>query len=242
MSLRVGIISQARMTSTRLPGKVLKTINRKTLLQYHIERLNVVENAEICVATTVNQSDDLIVNYCEINNIKYYRGSEQDVLSRYYKCALENKYDVIIRVTSDCPLIDGELVQLGLRKYLSETSENIYVSNSIKRTFARGFDFEIFSFNLLEKAHFEAVDYSDREHVTPFVKNKIPNIKKIDILNSVDNSHLRITVDELDDFNLIKELIEKYSAEVKNYNEIESILLCNKYLIELNQHIEQKKV
>ncbi|QDK43251.1 acylneuraminate cytidylyltransferase [Bacteriovorax stolpii] len=242
MALKIGIISQARMTSTRLPGKVLKKVKDKTLLEYHVERLKKAGDAELCIATTVNETDDSIVQFCQENHIKFYRGSEEDVLSRYYECALANKYDVVVRVTSDCPLVDGELIKKGLEAYQREPFVNKYVSNSIQRTFARGFDFEIFSFDLLEQAYKNATEYSDREHVTPFIKNKILDIKKIDILNKQDNSNLRITVDEPDDFNLVQELILNYSAATKGYEEIESILLNNKHLIALNQHIEQKKV
>src|ERR1017187_8832445 len=105
---RIGIISQARMTSTRLPGKILLEAKGKPMLSYHIDRLK-RSGLPIYIATTINKTDEPVVQFAKTHTIPFYRGSEDHVLSRYYECALENKLDVIIRVTSDCPLIDGNL-------------------------------------------------------------------------------------------------------------------------------------
>ena len=104
-SLNIGIITQARMTSTRLPGKVLRQINGRSLLDYHIERLKLT-GFEIIIATTANETDNPIIEFCNKSNIKSSRGSEHNVLSRFYTAAVENNLDIIVRVTSDCPLID----------------------------------------------------------------------------------------------------------------------------------------
>ncbi len=230
------------MTSTRLPGKIFKEINRKSLLAYHIERLQKT-GFDICIATTTNSDDDVVCEYANNNNIKLYRGSEHNVLSRFYEAALKYKFDIIVRVTSDCPLIDPHLIRNAVEKYLQFNNQNMYISNGIERTFARGFDFEIFSFKALEDAYKNASDESDIEHVTPYIwKNKSGLIQFYYVKQSENHSNFRITVDTQEDFNLIKELIEKYNADNLSYNEIESILINHSELVKINSHIEQKKV
>lgn len=230
------------MTSTRLPGKIFKEINRKSLLAYHIERLQKT-GFDICIATTTNLDDDIVCEYANNNNIKLYRGSERNVLSRFYEAALKYKFDIIVRVTSDCPLIDPHLIRNAVEKYLQFNNQNMYISNGIERTFARGFDFEIFSFKALEDAYKNASDESDLEHVTPYIwKNKSGLVQFYYVKQNENHSNFRITVDTQEDFNLIKELIEKYNADNLSYNEIESILINHSELVKINSHIEQKKV
>ena len=148
MCKKVGIIIQARMGSSRLPGKILLDASGKPMLQYLIDKLNKIECVKI-IATTDKVQDDEIVQYANNNNVLYFRGSESNVLSRYYECAKFFGIDIIVRITSDCPLIDENLLNESIRFYLNNNNENCYLSNSIKRTFPRGFDFEIFSFKLL---------------------------------------------------------------------------------------------
>lgn len=238
----IGIITQARMTSTRLPGKILKEVNHKSLLQYHIDRL-LQTGFEVIIATTTNNTDDPVCEFAEKQKIKYHRGSEDNVLSRFYEAAKKFDLDVIIRVTSDCPLIDPHLIRNSVEKYLQFNNQNLYMSNGTERTFARGFDFEIFSFQLLEEAFKNATDKSDQEHVTPYIwKNRSGKVELYPVKQTIDNSRFRITVDTADDFELIKTLIEKYNADQLSYNEIEKILAENPALVSLNAHIEQKKV
>jgi spore coat polysaccharide biosynthesis protein SpsF len=238
----IGIITQARMTSTRLPGKILKEVNHKSLLQYHVDRL-LQTGFEVIIATTINNTDDPVCEFAEKQKIKYHRGSEDNVLSRFYEAAKEFDLDVIIRVTSDCPLIDPHLIRNSVEKYLQFNNQNLYMSNGTERTFARGFDFEIFSFQLLEEAFKNATDKSDQEHVTPYIwKNRSGKVEIYPVKQTMDNSRFRITVDTADDFELIKTLIEKYNADQLSYNEIEKILAENPALVSLNAHIEQKKV
>jgi spore coat polysaccharide biosynthesis protein SpsF len=238
----IGIITQARMTSTRLPGKILKEVKNKTLLDYHIDRLKQT-GLDIAIATTTNATDDVICSFSEERKLKFHRGSENNVLSRYYETALKYKFDIVIRVTSDCPLIDPHLIRNGVEKYMQLNNPNLYISNGIERTFARGFDFEILSFQLLEDAYLSATEDADLEHVTPYIwKNRSGKVEFYHVKQNVNNGGLRITVDTADDFELIKTLIEKYNAETLSYNEIENILLQHPELVALNEHIEQKKV
>lgn len=242
MQTRTGIITQARMTSTRLPGKILKVVNNKTLLHYHIERLQKT-GLPVVIATTTNKTDDAVQEFAENQQLACYRGSENNVLSRFREAALQNKLDIIIRVTSDCPLIDPHLIRTGLEKYIQLNNPSLYLSNTLERSFSRGFDFEIFSFSLLEDAFKNARDESDLEHVTPYIwKNKSGNVERYPIRQLENNSNFRITVDTAEDFELIKQLIEKYHADQLSYNEIELILHRHPELVAINKEIEQKKI
>jgi spore coat polysaccharide biosynthesis protein SpsF len=239
---RVGIITQARTTSTRLPRKVLLEVNGKTVLEHHLDRLK-NSGYNIFVATTVNQTDDAIASLCEDQGIFYYRGSEQDVLSRFYECAKKYHLEVIVRVTSDCPLIDGKLIKEGVDKYLS-SPENSYVSNCIERTYPRGLDFEIFNFKALENAYKNEHEASEREHVTPFIRNPQKNtgVQLVHIKRAHDASGYRLTLDEKDDWILIQKMMIEYHAEEKDAEALIKILQDNKALNLINAHIEQKKV
>lgn len=240
---KIGIITQARTTSTRLPRKVLLSINEKTVLEYHLDRLK-LSGYPVFVATTINQTDDDIVKLCDAQTVPCYRGSEHDVLSRFYECAKKFKLDVVVRVTSDCPLIDGGLIKDGVHKFLSSQNSNTYVSNCIARTYPRGFDYEVFSFDSLEKAFINGTETVEREHVTPFIRNVLKNtgVNLIDMKRVPDASQYRLTLDESDDWILIKKLIEEFQADQKNADEIIRILESNVKLSQINAHIEQKKI
>ncbi len=234
---KAGIISQVRMTSTRLPGKVLLPIGQQPLLKYHIHRL-AQSGFPVILATTTNLTDDVIADFAKAENLPFYRGDENNVLSRYYFAVLDNQLDIIVRVTSDCPLIDGKLVGEAIEKYRQADNNNLYLSNAIERTFPRGFDFEIFSFTLLKEAFEKANTSFQLEHVTPYIKE---HAQHQHILLPQDFSNFRITVDTPEDFELIKILIEKYEAAKLNHLEIIGVLQKHPELVKINAHIEQKK-
>lgn len=238
----IGIITQARMTSSRLPGKIFKEIQGKKLLQYHTDRLK-RSGFDIVIATTINESDDCICNFSKEQEINFFRGDENNVLSRFYEAAHQFKLDVIVRVTSDCPLIDPHLIRNSVEKYVRLNNQKLYMSNVIDRTFARGFDFEIFSFELLQDAFNHATKQPELEHVTPYIReNRSGKVELYNIKQSVNNSNLRITVDTADDFELVRQLIEKHDVSSLPYNEIETLLQSHPELIAINSHIEQKKL
>lgn len=240
--MRTGIITQARMTSTRLPGKVLMNIAEKPMLYYHVKRA-AWSGIPLYVATTVNKEDDCLVDFCQEHEINCFRGSEHNVLERYYLCATENKLDVIVRVTSDCPLIDGYMIQEAVSRYIKRDDPQLYLSNYLTRCFPRGFDFEIFSFSLLKEAYENAFKESHREHVTPYINQNISgNVRFEHFTREKDASKYRITVDTEDDFILMKELIENYGCAKKNAEEIITVLEANPHLYKINAHIVQKKV
>ncbi|MEM7036045.1 MAG: glycosyltransferase family protein [Bacteroidota bacterium] len=240
--MKAAIISQARMTSTRLPGKVMIRVQGVPLLKYHLKRLKSA-NLPIFLATTHNDTDDVLARYAKDNGIECFRGDEHDVLGRFYDCASIFGIDVIVRVTSDCPLIDGNLIRTHVKKYLSSYSPNTYMSNSLKRTFPRGFDFEIFSFKMLQEAYENAKTEAEREHVTPyFYATARDKFKMREIVMPVDKSDYRLTLDTTDDLDLLRRLIEGFEAERMNYKDIIRVLDENPELSEINAHVEQKEV
>jgi len=223
MTSKTAIITQVRTTSTRLPRKVLKKVNTKTILEYHIERLQWSE-LPIIVATTTNREDDIIVEICNKYCIDLFRGDELNVLSRYYLAAKQYNISTVIRVTSDCPLIDGKLIASALTCF----NNCDYLSNTITRTYPKGLDFEIFSFWVLEDAFKNAKSSFEKEHVTPYICNNVNNTFRLkSYLNTSNESHFRITLDTTDDFILIKELIEKFKCDNLNYQRILEILRNN---------------
>ncbi len=243
--MNITAIIQARMTSTRLPGKVLKTVLGKPLLEYQIERVkrsNFIN--EIVIATTTNESDDLIVELCKKIEIKYYRGSEEDVLSRYYEAAMENHSDIIIRLTSDCPIIDTNVMDQVIQNYIEYQDQYDYVSNTLIRSYPRGMDTEAFSFKTLEQAYKNANKSYEREHVTPYIYQHPELFRIKTIKNKTDYSQHRWTVDTPEDFELIKRIIEALYPINPTFTMNNIIELLNKNLdwIKINAHIEQKKI
>ncbi|MDD3731785.1 MAG: NTP transferase domain-containing protein, partial [candidate division Zixibacteria bacterium] len=165
--MKTVIIVQARMGSTRLPGKIMKEILGQPLLFYQLERLRKVTTADdILVATTVGGKDDIIVDFCLKQRAKYYRGSEEDVLARYYEAARESGAEVIVRVTSDCPLIDAAVIDRVIRTYKENIDKDDYVANTLVRSYPRGMDCEVFPFAVLADIHERTFEPVDREHVT----------------------------------------------------------------------------
>ena len=207
--MRVVIIDQARMQSTRLPGKILKQVMGKSLLEYQIERLCRVKRADdIVIATTIGEAEQPIVDLCEKLGVSFFRGSEEDVLSRYYQAALLQNADVVVRVTSDCPIIDPGVVDQIIAFYLDQLPQFDYVSNCRERSFPRGMDTEVFSFKALEEAHRLATEKEHREHVTPFISLSPERYRLGHVAHDRDESRHRWTVDVEEDFELMRRIIE----------------------------------
>ncbi|MDP2690678.1 MAG: glycosyltransferase family protein [Deltaproteobacteria bacterium] len=238
------MIIQARMTSTRLPGKVLKEVLGRPLLGYQIERLRRVKAADgVVVATTANEADGPIADLCARLSVPVFRGSEEDVLSRYYFAAREHGAETVVRLTSDCPLIDPAVVDRVIGFYIERRPDFDYVSNCLQRTYPRGMDTEVFSFKALEQAFNEAVERHDREHVTPFVYSRPRRFALANVAHGEDLSRYRWTVDTPEDFELIRLVIETLYP-VKPGFAMEDVLALfekDKSLFLINAHVEQKK-
>ncbi|MBC7949303.1 MAG: glycosyltransferase family protein [Chitinophagaceae bacterium] len=239
------IIVQARMTSSRLPGKVLMTVLNKSLLEYQIERLRRVKLAdEIVIATTDNGSEKPIVDLCERLTVTCFRGSEDDVLARYHGAAQASQADVVVRVTSDCPIIDPLVIDKVIQFYLDHCGHYDYVSNALIRSYPRGMDTEVFSFQALDEAFREATRQPDREHVTPFICTQPQRYRLADVTYHEDYSNHRWTVDTPADFELIRRIIGTLYPVNPKFSLEDSLALLEKFpdWARINANVEQKKL
>ncbi|MCC2545233.1 glycosyltransferase family protein [Hymenobacter sp. BT175] len=231
------------MGSTRLPGKVLLAAGGATMLEHHVQRLR-QSSFPIFLATTALPIDDVLAEFALVHGLPCYRGSEADVLSRYYEAARQFGLGTIVRVTSDCPLIDGELVGAAVGRFLNNADAWEYRSNSIVRSYPRGFDFEIFSFEALREAYEQARLPYEREHVTPYLKSNPAMAGRLRIEDEVyaegDFSRFRITLDTPEDFELIRRLMEEHKAQHLSHPQIINLLNQHPELVAINAHIEQK--
>ncbi|MCK4542952.1 MAG: glycosyltransferase family protein [Spirochaetales bacterium] len=207
----IAAIIQARMGSTRLPGKVLKEVNGKPLLMYQVERVRESKLLDkVIVATSALPKDDVITDFCERNNIDCFRGSENDVLSRYYECAKKYKADIIVRLTADCPLLDPMVIDRVISMFQKEKAD--YAANTAppKTTrFPNGSDVEVFSIHALERAFIECKDLHDREHVTFYFWRYDNNFKTIQMSQGVDWSKYRFTVDYPEDLEVVEYIFQE---------------------------------
>lgn len=235
-------IIQARTGSTRLPNKILLPLSGKPMLLRVIDR--VLESKHInniVVATTTEPNDEKIVKLLKSYNPKVTvtRGSEKDVLDRYYQAAKESNADIIVRVTSDNPLIDPDIIDKVIEEFLSDSSLN-FVSNNIKKhTYPRGLDVEVISFKTLEKLWRTTTESIDREHVTIHIKRFPDKFKWKSVENNEDLSSFRWTVDEKEDYELMKSLYEKLKPGFR-MKDVLQILKENPILLTINKNVEHK--
>ncbi len=243
--MKVVAIIQSRMGSTRLPGKILKEVLGKSLLEYQLERVAMCKLVdEIVVATTTQPADRVISKLCMDLKVACTRGSENDVLSRYYEAALKYDADVVVRLTSDCPVIDYSVLDQLISHYIHHIESVDYASNILDRTYPRGLDAEVFSMKVLRIAHLEAVEPAHREHVTLYINQNPFKFKLSGIKNLENLSHYRLTVDTPEDFELIKRILTNIYPKNKEFllKDIIHVLRENPDWVQLNAHIEQKKI
>lgn len=239
------IIDQARMTSTRLPGKVMKEVLGKPLLEYQIERLKRANEAdELVIATTTNNTDQPIVELCERLGVAYYCGSEEDIISRYYEAATEFGADVVVRVTSDCPLIDPAVVDKVIKHYKDNWDKYDYVSNTLTRTYPRGMDTEVFSYKVLQEVYYNAQEQPEREHVTPYICWHPERYKLDNVSHHENQSHHRWTVDTPEDFELIKLILQDLYPVSNKFTWLDVLNLLNEHpeWVQINASVTQKEI
>ena len=239
MEIKTILITQARVGSTRLPRKVLKEIEGQSLLKIHLNRLIKCKKvSEIIVATTINDEDSIIYDKAIEWGFSASRGSESDVLDRFYQAVKDKRADWIVRVTSDCPLIDPKLVDSVID--FVQKNDKDYGANILVEHFPDGQDIEVFKFSALKKAWENAKLQSEREHVTPYLRNN-SDVKGGVIFNAInfpcdyDYSKIRMTVDEPRDFELIKILINKLGVD-KSWKDYTNYIIENK-LDKINDQI-----
>lgn len=212
----IGAIIQARMGSTRLPGKVLKKVGEKPLLLHMIERVRKSKKLDkIIVATSVLEKDDVIEDFCKENNVDCFRGSESDVLKRYYECAKNYNLDTVVRLTADCPLIDFCMIDKCLEEFNTNIELSYYANTcpADASMYPNGSDVEVFSFNALEKANTLEISPEGREHVTYYMCREKEFFKTGILKNSHDWSGYRYTVDNLEDFEVISFLFDEINKK-----------------------------
>jgi spore coat polysaccharide biosynthesis protein SpsF (cytidylyltransferase family) len=234
----IGIIIQARINSTRLPKKVIKKIEGKTILEHVILRLKKVKRGTLIIlATTNKKEDDVLEKIAQKCKVAVYRGSEADVLDRFYQAAKLFNIDPIVRITADCPLIDPKIVEKVIKFYIGGNYD--YVSNTHPVSYPDGQDVEVFSFKTLKKTWEKATSDFDREHVVDYIL-KNPNIFKMgNVANNKDISSIRITLDEKEDMALIKKIYKELYAKNQFFGMREMLQLFKQKpeLIKINQHI-----
>lgn len=236
----IGCIVQARVGSSRLPRKVMKLIDGKNpVIHYVLKQLEYSKFLkQIVVATTNNPNDDQIVDYLEKNNHMFFRGDEKDVLDRFYLCSKKFSFSIIVRITSDNPLIDPSIVDTMIEEF--EKHHYDYMTNSIPRTFPFGTEVEIFTFNALENAWKNAKNETEREHVTPYFYNNPEKFKIKKIESSYNMSGLRWTLDEYSDFILIQNIIKKIKKSPILLDDILELHQKEPQLFKINENVKHK--
>lgn len=242
--MSIPVIVQARMASTRLPGKVLRSVAGRPLLSYLVDRLQRVRLADmLLIATTVSDTDLPIVDFCTQHQLPVFRGSEEDVLQRYREAAESVEAHAVVRVTADCPVIDPAIVDNAIQLFLNARDAD-YVSNTIERTYPRGMDVEVFTFDALREADAMAVRAHEREHVTPFIYQHTERYTLKHLTQDSPDEDWRWTVDTPEDFCLIAKMIEELGGHTGRFNlsEMRAFMLRRPELAALNGHIRQKEL
>ena len=229
-------IIQARMGSTRLPGKVLEKIGDLTMLEIIYRRLEKSKTLDkIVISTSTEKEDNVIENICKKNSFSFFRGSSNNVLDRFYQTAQEMNADSILRITADCPLVDFELVDKAYEIFQEKSYD--YLSNTIEPTYPDGYDIEIFTFEALKESYLHAKDEFDLEHVTPYIlRNK--QFTKYSLKNKENFSHIRLTVDQAEDLAVVRKIYEKFNPEI--FFSLEEVIKV--YSSNYNLFIENQKI
>jgi spore coat polysaccharide biosynthesis protein SpsF len=206
-------IVQARMASSRLPGKVLADIAGRPMLDHVVKRARWARLLDlVSVATSEGPADDAVAQFCRDRSISCFRGSEADVLDRYYRAALQLDADVVVRLTADCPLLDPAVIDKVVRFF--HEGDYDYVSNTLEPSYPDGLDTEVFRRDALERAWREARLASEREHVTPYIWNHPEVFRVANVRYDRDLAGLRWTVDEPEDLTFVRRIYEHFDPEL----------------------------
>ena len=241
MAARILAVVQARMSSRRLPGKVLKPILGRPMLLHQLDRARRASAFDrLVVATSTDDSDDDVVRMCRDSGYDCERGSLHDVLDRFWQIASRHGAEHIVRLTGDCPLTDPEIIDLVVDAHLTTGAD--YTSNTRPRsTWPDGLDVEVVRAGVLEQAWREAVTTSDREHVLPFVWNRPERFHLNMVTSEMDLNHLRWTVDGPSDFQLVEAIFAALYPRNPMFGirDVQTFLGQNKNIPQLNSGIER---
>jgi spore coat polysaccharide biosynthesis protein SpsF len=240
MTARTVAIIQARIGSTRLPGKVLLPLLGRPILSRVVERTARAERIdEVVVATTVDPGDEPIVNLATAEGWAVERGSENDLLDRYVQAARAHDADVVVRITSDCPLIDPTLIDQTIEAFVERRGD--YASNTLApRTYPRGLDVEVVSTDALEAAWRDDADPASREHVTPFLYRNPDRFRLIRVSGHDDRSAHRWCVDVPEDYELVRRIYDALGGDTFGWQEALAVVDAHPDWSELNSHVTQK--
>ena len=238
------VIVQARMTSTRLPGKILAEVAGRPMLAQQLRRLaRATAVDEVVVATTSLASDDPVVGLARQEGVRFYRGDEHDVLSRYLGAAREAKAELIVRITADCPLIDAGETDRVIVELTTRAGQADFAANVIRRTYPQGLDTESFFRDALERSARLGTSAAAREHVTWFMTRERPELFVLhSVTDAEDNSDLRWTVDTADDLAVVRKIYEGLGLgeEVRSYRDVLAWVRAHPEIARANAHVVQR--
>ncbi len=241
---KVVAIIQARMGSCRLPGKVLLDLAGEPILArvvHRVHRAGTVD--ELVIATTNEQADDVLVDLCAARGWLCFRGSQDDVLDRYYQAALKHEANVVVRITSDCPLIEPEVIDRVVRELVERRPPSDYATNVLpQRTYPRGLDVEAFWFETLKVIWREDENPAWREHVTQYLHHHPERFVILGVQSDRDLSAMRWTVDTREDYDLVQRIYGAFGHDLFSWQEVVTLLEENPQWLETNRHVQQKVI
>lgn len=243
--MKIGAIIQARMGSTRLPGKIMMDISGKPMIWHVVDRLKRSEKLnEIVIASTFDSKNDVLEAFADDNNINFFRGSEEDVLQRYLDGAEKYNIDLIVRITSDCPLIDPNIVDCVINEHIDSNAH--YTSNTQQRSFPRGLDVEVFSRDSLLRIDRLAIKKYQREHVTPFFYENPSEFKLNNVTTEgkIRQPYLRLCVDTEEDLKFVREVFKRLykPPDIIKIEDIIDLIEKEPELAMINKNIKQKRL
>ena len=239
--MTIGCIIQARMGSTRLPGKVLmEVIEGKPVLYYVINQLKYCKSFEkLIIATTTLPEDDKIVQFCIDNNVNYFRGDSKNVLERHYRCAEKFSLSTVIRMPADKPLLDPEVVDKVVEAFNSNSYD--YVTNFLPSTYPSGTEVEVLSFNALKIAYEKAILPSEKEHVTNYIYDHKDDFIIFNVVNSENLSNFRWAVDRIEDLRLVREIVSNIHKSPILIKDILELFKNEPNLVEINKQVDSNE-
>lgn len=240
--MKIAAVVQARMGSTRLPGKVLADLAGHPVLWWVVDRLRVASTLdEVIIATTTEARDDEIAQFCHEESVACLRGDEEDVLNRYHAAANRFGLDAVVRITADCPLLDPHLVDDVVGPWIAQPETYDFIANTLVRKYPRGLDAALIDAEALDRAHREADRDEERIHVTPYLRATQNEFRTLSVEGPVDLSHLRWTLDEPRDLDFLR-AIYGYCNPFEDYNwwRLIALLANQPDLLNINRSVRQK--
>jgi spore coat polysaccharide biosynthesis protein SpsF len=238
---RVGAVIQARVGSSRLPGKVLEDIGGRTMLARVVTRARRASRLDmVIVATTDEPADDAVVAEARRLDAPFYRGQEFDVLDRYRQAAEHFRLDVVTRITSDCPLIDPGLIDLVVGRFMDAQPDVDFASNSLERSYPRGLDMSVFRRDALERAWLEATEPYERVHVTPYIREHPDRFRLLSIAGG-EGAEQRWTVDTAEDLEFVRAVYRELgNQDTASWRDVLALLARMPHLLSINAGVRQK--